>query len=78
MKIIINFFFIRTQAREQLMMNQKGGQPDQAILNMKINDILHVLAKFKENNKEDRSRQSYLEELTDYLMQYYNYNRDLI
>ena len=45
---------------------------------MKINDILHVLAKFKENNKEDRSRQSYLEELTDYLMQYYSYNRDLI
>lgn len=45
---------------------------------MKINDILHVLAKFKENNKENRSRSSYLEELTDYLMQYYNYNRDLI
>lgn len=45
---------------------------------MKINDILHVLSKFKENNKEDRTRQSYLEELTDYLMQYYNYNRDLV
>lgn len=61
-----------------MMMQSKNGQPDQAILNMKINDILHVLAKFKENNKEDRSRQSYLEELTEYLMQYYGYNRDLV
>ena len=45
---------------------------------MKINDILHILSKFTENNKEKRSRSSYLEELSTYLMQYYNYNRELI
>ncbi|KAL4466783.1 hypothetical protein ABPG74_010380 [Tetrahymena malaccensis] len=69
---------MEAKAKEQYMMGLKG-QPDQAILNMKINDILHILSKFKENNKDDsRSRQSYLEELTEYFMQYYNYNRDLV
>ncbi|EGR29121.1 nucleolar protein 1, putative [Ichthyophthirius multifiliis] len=64
--------------KETLQINQKDGQPDLAILNMKINDILHILSNFNENNKEKRSRQSILDELQTYLMQYYNYNRDLI
>ncbi|EAR84747.2 NOL1/NOP2/sun family RNA methylase, putative (macronuclear) [Tetrahymena thermophila SB210] len=68
---------MEAKAKEQYMMGLKG-QPDQAILNMKINDILHILSKFKENSKDGRSRQSYLEELTEYFMQYYNYNRDLV
>lgn len=43
---------------------------------MKIQEVVQVLTNFK-TNPQERSRSSYIEELTDLIVTYYEYNREL-
>lgn len=64
------------QIQKKLLGKNKGA--DQAVLNMKIHELVKILCKFKEERDQARSRQSYIEEFIDYLCQYYSYNTDLM
>eukprot|EP01017_Pseudomicrothorax_dubius_P004136 TRINITY_DN1075_c0_g1_i5.p1 TRINITY_DN1075_c0_g1~~TRINITY_DN1075_c0_g1_i5.p1 ORF type:complete len:606 (+),score=249.35 TRINITY_DN1075_c0_g1_i5:94-1911(+) len=53
-------------------------QPDLAIVQMRIQDILKVLARFKELRDPERPRSSYITELKENLGIYYGYNSELL
>jgi hypothetical protein len=66
----------------------KNSAPDLALINMKIEELLKVLelasitfkilARFKEMREEEKSRQSYIDELAENLCIYYGYYKELI
>lgn len=55
-----------------------NAEPDITVLQMKIQDILQVLKNFKENNEANRTRQSYMDELSELYCSYYGYNKELM
>ena len=52
--------------------------PDLTLVQQRIQDIIRVLADFKNRRAPDRSRNDYLERLTSDLATYYGYNHFLI
>ena len=48
------------------------------MMNMKIQEILAVLGNFQRLAEPGKTRKDYLEELKSHLMNYYNYNNELI
>ncbi|KRX10687.1 hypothetical protein PPERSA_08682 [Pseudocohnilembus persalinus] len=66
----------KQQVEAGLLSKMKGA--DQALINMKIHEITKILCNLKSEREEGRSRQSYLEELNEYLCQYYSYNKELM
>ena len=48
------------------------------MMNMKIQEILAILGNFQRLAEPGKARKEYLEELKSHLMNYYNYNNELI
>jgi len=57
---------------------EKGQNFDLTVINNKIQDLLKVLSNFASERDSSKSRESYMNELADYLCTYYGYNRELI
>mmetsp|Transcript_21231 Transcript_21231/g.42154 ORF Transcript_21231/g.42154 Transcript_21231/m.42154 type:complete len:777 (-) Transcript_21231:251-2581(-) len=57
---------------------EKKSAPDMALVNQRIQDILFVLSKFRENKEPDRSRSEYMEQLKNDIASYYGYLPELV
>jgi len=61
-----------------MMFDQQDQEPDIAIIQMKIGEILNVLGDFKKLRDEEISRKEYVAELKDKLCLLYGYNSELM
>ena len=62
---------------EELGIDQ-GMEPNLAKMKERIEEIVRILVQYQDLKEEERSRQSYLDELVKYLCAYYGYNKELV